>query len=169
MENFFRVGERYRNRKGEYEVLQIQGENMKVRYETDGLESVLNMNLQKRIIENMSMEKKSVVNLSRSKTNGTITYRLTLQDIQDGVDLAREKDAINNVFKDILGGGSTGNAFKEVSSIEIIDIKKHYVLIHVNETSTKWHAWVGKKLANDYGRRHLCLTTPDKMFNWERI
>ena len=39
MVTFF-VGQRYRNRKGEYEVLQFQGDSMKVRYD-DGSEQVL--------------------------------------------------------------------------------------------------------------------------------
>ena len=51
----FLVGQRYRNRKGEYEVLGIQGNSMKVRYD-DGSEQILSMSTQATIFENIRRE-----------------------------------------------------------------------------------------------------------------
>jgi len=51
----FFVGQRYRNRKGEYEVLQFQGDSMKVRYD-DGSEQILSIATQSTIFENMQRE-----------------------------------------------------------------------------------------------------------------
>ena len=59
-EPYFVVGGRYRNRLDWYEVLEIQGKKMKVRYETNGMEAILEMETQKRIINNIAIgERKS--------------------------------------------------------------------------------------------------------------
>lgn len=55
-EPYFVVGGRYRNRKGWYEVLEIQGEIMKVRYEADWMEEELIMEDQKRIVDDDAMD-----------------------------------------------------------------------------------------------------------------
>ena len=126
------------------------------------------MEMQKRIIENMAVDERKSSYKKQGK-DGAVNYRLSLLDSHDSIDLTREKSAIQSVFNEILQGGPTGRAFGEVSAIDIIDTKKNSMIISVNETGTKWHAWVGKKLANDYGKRHLCLSeNPEKMFIWER-
>lgn len=51
----FVIGGRYANRKGEYEVLEIQGGKMRVRYD-DGTGQWLPMKMQARIIRNMALE-----------------------------------------------------------------------------------------------------------------
>lgn len=51
----FIVGARYANRRGEYEVLQIKGKAMRVRYD-DNTEQELNMDIQARIATNMALE-----------------------------------------------------------------------------------------------------------------
>ena len=51
----FLIGGRYRNRIGEYEVLDIQGNHLRVRYD-DGREDTLDARIQARIIENMRLE-----------------------------------------------------------------------------------------------------------------
>lgn len=51
----FVVGGRYANRKGEYEVLEIHGDKMKVRYDDD-TEQELSMEIQARIATNMTLE-----------------------------------------------------------------------------------------------------------------
>jgi hypothetical protein len=56
----FEVGGRYRNRLGWYQVLDINGTDLKVRYEDDGREDNLPIELQKRIILNISIEESSV-------------------------------------------------------------------------------------------------------------
>lgn len=51
----FVVGGRYANRKGEYEVLQIKGNTMRVRYD-DNTEQELTIDIQARIATNMALE-----------------------------------------------------------------------------------------------------------------
>ncbi len=51
----FLVGQRYRNKKGEYEVLEIQGDSIKVRY-NDGSQQILTISIQATIFENMQRE-----------------------------------------------------------------------------------------------------------------
>ena len=51
----FLIGGRYRNRNGEYDVLEIAGPSMKVRYD-DGSEAILNTAVQARIMQNMAVE-----------------------------------------------------------------------------------------------------------------
>ncbi|GAI22066.1 unnamed protein product, partial [marine sediment metagenome] len=51
----FIVGARYANRRGEYEVLQIKGNTMKVRYD-DNTEQELSVDIQARIATNMALE-----------------------------------------------------------------------------------------------------------------
>lgn len=58
-EPYFTVGERYRNRKGWYEVLEIQGKDLKIRYESDGMENIVGIDMQKQIIDNMAIEERS--------------------------------------------------------------------------------------------------------------
>jgi hypothetical protein len=55
----FVVGCRYRNRKGEYEVLRIQGDKLHIRYD-DGTVQELSASIQARIAQNMSIEAASV-------------------------------------------------------------------------------------------------------------
>lgn len=167
-EPYFVIGRRYRNREGRYEVLEIQGSKMKVRNDSDRMEEMLDMEMQKTIIDNMAIDERKSSYKKQGK-DGAVNYRLSLLDSQADIDLTREKSAIQSVFNAISQGGKGGKAFQEVTAIDIIDIKKNSMIISVNETGTKWHAWVGKKLANDYGKRHLCLSeNPKKMFIWEK-
>lgn len=55
----FLIGGRYRNRLGEYEVLDIHGNHIRVRYD-DGREDNLDAGIQARIIENMQLETRIV-------------------------------------------------------------------------------------------------------------
>jgi len=54
----FEIGGRFSNRNGQYEVLEINGDKLRVRYEKDGIENILSMEMQKRIIANMSLQQK---------------------------------------------------------------------------------------------------------------
>lgn len=56
----FEIGGRYRNRIGWYEVLDIKGDQMRIRYELDRREDSVNIRMQTRIIENISMEEERV-------------------------------------------------------------------------------------------------------------
>lgn len=59
-EPVFVVGGRYANRKGEYEVLALRGENMLIRYD-DRTEQEVSLELQSRIASNMAIEASIIV------------------------------------------------------------------------------------------------------------
>jgi len=59
-DSIFEVGGRYKNRLGWYEVLAITGNLLKVRYESNGREDDLEIELQKRIIRNMAFEEEKI-------------------------------------------------------------------------------------------------------------
>ena len=48
----FEVGQQYENRKGKYEVLEIEGDDMLIRWDA-GEEATTTMTMQRRIIDNM--------------------------------------------------------------------------------------------------------------------
>ena len=54
----FEIGGRYCNRIGQYEVLGINGDQLRVRYEKNRTEDTLSMEMQKRIITNIILEGK---------------------------------------------------------------------------------------------------------------
>jgi 3-methyladenine DNA glycosylase Tag len=54
----FEIGEQYCNRIGQYEVLGINGDQLRVRYEKNRTEDTLSMEMQKRIITNIILEGK---------------------------------------------------------------------------------------------------------------
>lgn len=56
----FEIGGRYRNRSGWYEVLEISGDSIQIRYEKDGREQAVDIKTQKRIIENILIEEESI-------------------------------------------------------------------------------------------------------------
>jgi len=51
----FEIGQRYTNRKGTYEVLEVEGNSMQIRWET-GEEATTSVKMQIRILENMERE-----------------------------------------------------------------------------------------------------------------
>jgi hypothetical protein len=65
----FEIGERYRNRLGWYEVLEIVGNQIKVRYENTGKEDTLDVEFQKRIIANIAQEEKRVDSIMGNREN----------------------------------------------------------------------------------------------------
>ncbi|GEM_PF-6589641 len=66
----FVVGGRYKNLKGSYKILEIEGQKMKVRYDNELAEQILDIQTQKRIIENM--ERGEVKFSNEKKGNMTI-------------------------------------------------------------------------------------------------
>lgn len=56
----FEIGGRYRNRFGWYEILEISGDRIHIRYEMDGREQTVDIKTQKRIIGNIFIEEESV-------------------------------------------------------------------------------------------------------------
>lgn len=71
----FLVGGRYANRKGEYEVLRIQGNKMWVRYD-DGTEQELTVEIQARIAVNMALEVEQLVPYKSSKAQERFYFSL---------------------------------------------------------------------------------------------
>jgi hypothetical protein len=55
LEHPFRVGQRYANRNGEYDVLRLEGEQMTIRYVGDGREQSVSVPLQARIWDNLRL------------------------------------------------------------------------------------------------------------------
>lgn len=65
----FEIGGRYRNRLGWYEILNIEGDKLVVRYEADGKEASLPIELQQRILFNISQEEEMVTPFSENDRN----------------------------------------------------------------------------------------------------
>ena len=65
----FEIGRRYRNRIGWYEVLNIQHEQMRIRYELNGREDDVSVRIQTRILENISLEEERVSPYSDASRN----------------------------------------------------------------------------------------------------
>jgi len=65
----FEVGGRYRNRRGWYEVLEVKGDDLEVRYEMDGMLANLPIEIQTRIFLNMNREEKSVLPYENTSNN----------------------------------------------------------------------------------------------------
>lgn len=80
----FKIGGTYRNRKGEYEVLDIRDDVMVVRYD-DGTTAELTESMQRRIAENMALEDRArepstdeAVNLTYFRGVGYLAARATV-------------------------------------------------------------------------------------------
>jgi len=128
MVTFF-VGQRYRNRKGEYEVLQFQGDSMRVRYD-DGSEQILSIATQSTIFENIQREEiLPTKKLSTKPQNQQFYWSL-------GFLLARNPKLIAfipphalNAFKD---------KFYDATGRELLDNEKG-VTIHPPGTGKWWY------------------------------
>lgn len=81
-ETYFVVGGRYRNHKGEYEVLEILGSKMRVRYD-DWAEQLLDIDRQKRIIENMANEERRSFVKRQEYTKKSQTIEGLDEDVRD--------------------------------------------------------------------------------------
>lgn len=66
MKHPFKIGETYRNRRGEYTVLALAGDKMDIRYE-DGAEDSVSIGVQARIWENMAADEADPLGLSASR------------------------------------------------------------------------------------------------------
>ena len=67
----FEIGGQYSNRIGRYEVLEFNGDRLHVRYEKDGIEDTLSMEMQKRIIANIALEQEREIPHTKNKINFT--------------------------------------------------------------------------------------------------
>ena len=84
----FEIGGRYCNRTGQYEVLDINGDRLRVRYEKDRIEDTANMEYQKRIIANMSKEGKQEISpiknrVTLSKESHKKLYKRVCSTLKD--------------------------------------------------------------------------------------
>lgn len=128
MVTFF-VGQRYRNRKGEYEVLQLQGDSMKVRY-NDGSEQILAISTQATIFENMQREdNKSSKKPSTKPQNQQFYWSL-------GFLLARNPNLIAFIPQHALD--SFKDKFLDATGRELLDNDKG-ITIHPPGTDKRWY------------------------------
>lgn len=99
----FKVGGRYRNRLGWYEVLNITGDKMHIRYESDGHEDNVSLATQKRIIENITNEEKRVTPYETSSENQryfmTLGFLVRHGFIEAIIPPKSEKGFVENYFK----------------------------------------------------------------------
>jgi len=128
----FLVGQRYRNRKGEYEVLEIQGNSMKVRYD-DSSQRVLSMSTQATIFENIRREEmlptKSSKKLSTKPQNQQFYWSL-------GFLLARNPNLRAFIPQHALD--SFKDKFLDARGRELLDNEKG-ITIHPPETDKRWY------------------------------
>lgn len=130
MVTFF-VGQRYRNRKGEYEVLQFQGDLMKVRYD-DGSEQILSIAAQSTIFENMQREEmltKSSKKPSTKPQNQQFYWSL-------GFLLARNPNLIAFIPQHAIDAFK--DKFLDATGRELLDNDKG-ITIHPPGTDKRWY------------------------------
>lgn len=105
----FEVGGRYRNRLGWYEVLGINGDQLRVRYEKDGREDVLSAKLQARIIVNLSREEEFISPIMESRDkfffyirecNTRYRFGHDLRRYQRVIQMHREKKTLSSLLEE---------------------------------------------------------------------
>ena len=127
----FFVGQRYRNRKGEYEVLQFQGDSMKVRYD-DGSEQVLSIAAQSTIIENIQREEM----LTKSSKKPFLEPQNQQFYWSLGFLLARNPNLIAFIPQRALD--SFKDKFLDATGRELLDNEKG-ITIHPPGTDKRWY------------------------------
>jgi len=130
MVTFF-VGQRYRNRKGEYEVLQFQGDSMKVRYD-DGSEQILSIATQSTIFENMQREEM----LTKSSKKPFLEPQNQQFYWSLGFLLARNPNLIAFIPQRALD--SFKDKFLDATGRELLDNEKG-ITIHPPGTDKRWY------------------------------
>ena len=127
----FFVGQRYRNRKGEYEVLQFQGDSMKVRYD-DGSEQILSIATQSTIFENMQREEM----LTKSSKKPFLEPQNQQFYWSLGFLLARNPNLIAFIPQRALD--SFKDKFLDATGRELLDNEKG-ITIHPPGTDKRWY------------------------------
>ena len=130
MVTFF-VGQRYRNRKGEYEVLQFQGDSMKFRYD-DGSEQILSIATQSTIFENMQREEM----LTKSSKKPFLEPQNQQFYWSLGFLLARNPNLIAFIPQRALD--SFKDKFLDATGRELLDNEKG-ITIHPPGTDKRWY------------------------------
>jgi len=102
----FEVGGRYRNRLGWYEVLNIESNILKVRYESDGKEAALEIAVQKRINQNIYQEEQRIIphadHFQNEKYFRTLGY-LSVHCFIEAIIPFKSKCGFDKTFKIIKG------------------------------------------------------------------
>lgn len=99
-----------------------------------------------------------------------ITYTLFLINSNPKLNLTKRSKDINEVFKFIHNGGTTGRKFRDIEKYKIVEIKPRHILVKVSESSNSWHRFVGFFLANKFGMRTYCDPKDStRMFKWKEI
>ncbi len=125
----FLVGQRYRNRKGEYEVVEMKNNEMKVRYD-GGQTETLDLSIQARIFENMQSEELSKTKkLSVKPQNQQFYWSL-------GFLLARKPNLIAFIPQHALRAFE--NRFYDATGRELSDNEKG-IIIHPPKTDKRWY------------------------------
>ena len=127
----FLVGQRYRNRKGEYEVLEIKGDLMKVRYD-NGSEQISVISTQAIIFENMQREEmltKSSKKPSMKPQNQQFYWSL-------GFLLARNPNLIAFIPQHAIDAFK--GKFYDATGRELLDNEKG-ITIHPPGTDKRWY------------------------------
>lgn len=94
-------------------------------------------------------------------------YNLHLINIDPQLNLISKSKDIDEVFRFIHNGGSTGRKFKDLEKYSVVEIKQYDIVVEVSESSKKWHCFVGFFLANKFGMRNYCYPKNNRrMFEW---
>lgn len=94
-------------------------------------------------------------------------YSLHLINNDPQLSLIKKVKEIDEVFRFIHNGGSTGRKFRYPEKYSVVEIKQHDIVVEVSESSKKWHPFVGFFLANKFGMRKYCDPKNDRrMFEW---
>jgi len=98
-----------------------------------------------------------------------ITYTLSLINLNPELNLTRKSKDIDEVFRFIYNGGTTGRKFRDLEKYKVVKIQQHEILIEISESSNSWHRFVGFFLANKFGMRAYCDPKDStRMFKWIR-
>ncbi len=96
------------------------------------------------------------------------TYSLHLINPNPELNLIRKSKDIDEVFRFIYNGGTTGRKFRDLEKYDVVEIQQHHILVEVSESSKSWHRFVGFFLANKFGMRAYCDPKDStRMFKWK--
>ncbi len=127
----FLVGQRYRNRKGEYEILEIQGDSMKLRY-NDGSQQILSISIQATIFENMQREEMLLIKSKKPSPkpqNQQFYWSI-------GFLLARNPNLVAFIPQHALDAFK--DKFYDATGRELLDNEKG-ITIHPPGTNKRWY------------------------------
>lgn len=102
----FEIGSRYRDRSGWYEVLEVDGKNIRMRYESNGREDTAPIELKRRVFLNISQEEEQVTPYLEEEKNRayfkTLGY-LTNYGFIEAIIPQKSQDGFDSTFRRIKG------------------------------------------------------------------